>query len=387
MLKPDQSPSSIRPETTPLYTASVYTFPNLDSVQAYYQQPDGAGQYLYRRNGHPNEGPVERRIADMEHAESATLCASGMAAISQTLFALLKPGDHMLATAQFYGGAYALFEQILKPWGVEVSYCNLNDLSAVNEAIQPNTALIYAESISNPLVEVADLRHIADVSQARGIHLVVDNTFATPHLCRPLNHGATLSIHSLTKYLNGHSDVIGGAVAGSHDLITRIRRFAVTFGGTLDPFDAWMTERGLETFHLRFPRQCENAVDVAQFLADHPVVTKVYYPGLSSHPTHELASQVLSGGFGAMLSFEVDGGYDAANAVVAALKSIPFAPSLGGVKTTISHPELTSHRAFSGAQRLLMGVSGGLLRLSLGIEPVEQIKQDLAQALAAASAC
>jgi len=370
--------TSIHPETTPLYPSSVYTFPDLTSVQDFYS---GNGQtYLYRRNGHPNEAPVASEIARLEHADDAILAASGMAAISQSLFAHLQPGDHILATKHFYGGTFALFEDILRPWGVDITYIDLNNAGARDDALQTNTRLVYAESIANPLLQVADMPAIGSFARIHNLHLFVDNTFATPRLMRPLDYGATLTIHSLTKYLNGHSDVIGGVAAGDAATVAKIRKFAVTFGGTLDPFDAWMTERGLETFALRFPRQCQNAQTVSAFLASHPRVSQVFYPGLPAQPDHNLAKQVLAGGFGAIVSFELES-LAAANAVVKHAKCIDFAPSLGGVRSTFSHPGLTSHRAYSAQAREELGIRDGLLRLSLGIEPCEDIIADLEQSL------
>ena len=370
----------IRPETTPLYTSSVYTFPSLDAVEAYYSgsAPD---EYLYRRNGHPNERPVEHWLKTLERSEDAVLSSSGMAAISQTCFALLKPGDHLLATKYLYGGTYAFFEQILRPWGVEITYTDLNDVDELLRCQQPNTRMLYAESIANPLLEVADLVGIGRFAKENDLKLVVDNTFATPMLVRPVEHGATLSVHSLTKYLNGHSDVIGGAVCGAREEVEKVRKLSITFGGTLAPFDAWMTERGLQTLHLRFPAQCRNAEQVAQYLVQHPGVERVYYPGLPQHATHSTAARILNAGYGAMISFEVSGGRANANDFVARLQQINFAPSLGGIRSTVSHPVLTSHRAMSAQDRTDLGITEGLIRLSVGAEPVDTLLSDLEQAL------
>jgi len=370
----------IRPETTPLYTSSVYTFPSLDAVEAYYSG-DAPDEYLYRRNGHPNERPVEHWLKTLEGTEDAVLSSSGMAAISQTCFALLQPGDHLLSTKYLYGGTYVFFEQILRPWGVEITYTDLNDADELVRCQQPNTTMLYAESIANPLLEVADLQGIGRFAQGHGLRLVVDNTFATPLLLRPVEHGAALSIHSLTKYLNGHSDVIGGVVCGSREDVEKVRKLSVTFGGTMAPFDAWMTERGLQTLHLRFPAQCRNAEHVAHYLAEHPGVRRVYYPGLASHGTHDTASRILNGGYGAMISFELQEGRASANDFVQRLQNISFAPSLGGIRSTVSHPVLTSHRAMPEQERTHLGITDGLIRLSVGAEPVHTLVSDLEQAL------
>lgn len=386
---------AVTPETTPIFPSSVYTFRDLDAVRAYYdagQAPDmadvqafmgdqSATAYLYRRNGHPNERPVEMQLADLEQAEDAALFSSGMGAISQACLALLKPGDHLIATRHLYGGTYAFFENILRPWGVNITYIDLDDMSALTGALHANTRMLYAETIANPLLQVLDLTAIGDFAKANGCLLLVDNTFATPLLVQPLTHGATLSIHSLTKYLNGHSDVIGGAVAGDAQTVAAVRKFAVTLGGTLGPFDAWLTERGLQTFHLRYPAQCANALQVARMLSEQPNVRRVFYPGLPSHPSHAIARGLLQHGFGAIVSFELSGGYNAANRFVGALEHIHFAPSLGGVHTTVSHPGLTSHRAYSSEERKQLGIEDGLIRLSVGCEPAAAIEADLRRAL------
>lgn len=371
---------TIRPETSALYPSSVYTFQSLDDVEAYYDAPS-PNQFLYRRNGHPNERPVEGWLARLEEAEGAALCSSGMAAISQACMANLKPGHHLIATSYLYGGTYAFFEQVLRPWGVEISYTDLNDSQALQTELKPNTKLIYAESVANPLLQVADLPGIGRFARENGLKLLVDNTFATPLLVRPMTYGATLSIHSLTKYLNGHSDVVGGAVCGSHEEVERVRKFAVTFGGTLAPFDAWMTERGLQTLHLRFPAQCQNALEIATFLSESDKVNRVYYPGLPEHKTHVIAKQILQRGYGAMVTFEVHGGKQGANEFIQRLSHISFAPSLGGVLTTVSHPALTSHRAFAEADRRKLGITDGLIRLSVGAEPVHTLINELKEAL------
>lgn len=371
----------IRSESTPIYPSSVYTFPTLDDVVDFYSGPEQP-TYLYRRNGHPNENPVEQLLAEWEHTEAATLFSSGMAAISQACMAVLRPGDHILTTQFLYGGTYALFEKILRPWGIKISYLNVDSRDELEAAIKPNTKLIYAETIANPLVQVVDLATIGEFAKQHNLLFFVDNTFATPLLNRPIEHGADLSIHSLTKFLNGHSDVIGGAAVGSAKLVAKVRAFSVTFGGTFAPFDAWLTERGMKTFLLRYPVACSNALKVAEFLVAHPNVKEVYYPGLPSHPTHHIATQMLDGQFGAMLSFEVASGREGANRIISAFEHIRFAPSLGGIETTCSHPALTSHRAYSVEEREALGIREGLIRISVGIEPIEKILADLSQAFA-----
>lgn len=370
----------VRPEVSPIYPSSVYTFDDLDAIQAYYEHDRTSAAYVYRRNGHPNERPVEDYIAALEGAEAAVLCSSGMAAIAQTCFALLHPGDHVIATKHLYGGTYAFFEQTLRQWGVDISYVDLNDTLTLHKALRPETRMVYAETIANPLLQVCALPDVAAFARRHGLQLVVDNTFATPLLVRPIEHGATLSLHSLTKFLNGHSDVIGGAVTGDRDTVEKVRRFSVTFGGTLSPFDAWLTERGLQTFALRFSKQCETAHFLANVLASQAAVRTVYYPGREEDPNHAIANHVFHGGYGAMVSFDLHGGYDAANALVRNLSTIHLAPSLGGLHTTLSHPALTSHRAYSQTEREELGITDGLLRLSVGCEEYEQLESELTRA-------
>lgn len=377
-------PVSIRPEATPLYTTSVYTFPTLDDVRNYYA--DSSSSYLYRRNGNPNTRQVENLISALEGTEASVLAASGMAAIAQGCFALLQPGESVLATKALYGGTYAFFEQVLRPWGIDITYVDVNNQKALAKAMTKAVRMIYAETIANPLLQVTDLEELGKFAQENGLYLVVDNTFATPALTTPNVYGSTLVVHSLTKYLNGHSDVIGGVASGSKTIVDRVRRFAETFGGVLSPYDAWMTERGLQTFEIRVRKQFDNAYQIATALCDHPVIEKVYYPGLDSHETHDIAKRILKNGFGAMVSFELRGGEAAANAFVRACGEILFAPSLGGVKTTISHPALTSHRAFASEERAQLGITDGVIRLSVGIEPFEQIWHHMLQGLAAAAA-
>jgi len=376
---PNEVPQFVRPETTPLYPSSVYTFPSLDALRAHYDGDESS--FLYRRNGNPNNNAVEALISKLEQTESTVLCASGMAAISQSCMAMLRPGDHLLATEVLYGGSYVFFEQILRSWGVDVSYVNLNDLEATAAAVRPNTRLIYVETIANPLLQVADLEQISRFAQAHGIPWMVDNTFATPFLTCPTKLGASVVIHSLTKYLNGHSDVMGGSCSGPATLIEQIRQFAVSFGGVLSPFDAWMTERGLKTFALRMRQQCDNASTVAEFLSQHPAVAKVFYPGLRQHPTHDIANRVLAGRYGAMVTFEIRGTEATVDKFVRSCKAIHLAPSLGGLQTTLSHPALTSHRAFSEEARASQGITDAVIRVSVGAEPIDDILADFQQAL------
>ncbi|HLN63512.1 MAG TPA: aminotransferase class I/II-fold pyridoxal phosphate-dependent enzyme, partial [Symbiobacteriaceae bacterium] len=313
--------------------------------------------------------------ARLEGGEAAVSAATGMGAIFAVLFALLEPGAHVVISRDIYGATFALFEQELSRYQVRRTYVDVNDLGAVAAAIRPETKLVYAESISNPTVQVADLPALADLCRANAIRLVVDNTFASPFVMRPLEMGADVVISSGTKYLGGHSDLMAGVAAGSRELMEAVRRTLVLNGAMLDPFAAWLTVRGVKTLHLRVERQCQNAQALAEFLAAHPRVEKVYYPGLDGgHP-------LLPHGAGAVLSFAVKGGLEAANQVIRGLKLVEFVPSLGDVTTTVSHPVLTSHRAMSPAQREALGITENLIRVSTGVEAIDDILADFGAAL------
>jgi len=365
-------PTSTRPVAMPIYQTSVYAFPDLDLVEAVQSGRERA--YLYARNGQPNADALEKAYADLEGGEAAVSAATGMGAIFAVLFALLKPGAHVVATQHLYGGTFALFEQDLSRYGITTTYIDTNDLGALKSALRPETRLVYVESISNPTVQVADLPGIAGVCRQHGVALVVDNTFASPYLLRPLEHGAHITISSATKFLGGHSDLMAGVAAGEKALIEAARRSLVLVGAMLDPFAAWLTLRGMKTVHLRVQRQSENALWLATFLRDHPKVELVNYPGLQGH-------WLLPAGAGGMLSFAVRGGLAGANQLIRSLQMAEFVPSLGDVTTTVSHPVLTSHRAMSVAQRQSLGITENLVRVSTGVEAIGDILADFANAL------
>jgi cystathionine beta-lyase/cystathionine gamma-synthase len=364
--------TATRPVAMPIYQTSVYAFPDLDLVEAVQEGREKA--YLYARNGQPNAEALEVAYAQLEGGEMGASAATGMGAIFAVLFALLGTGAHAVVTRDIYGATFALFEQELSRYGVERTYVDTNDPEAVKAAIRPNTKLVYVESISNPTMKVADLPKLAGLCRERGLKLVVDNTFASPYVLRPLEHGAHVVISSATKFLGGHSDLMAGAVAGERESLQKVRSTLVLNGAMLDPFAAWLTVRGTKTLHLRVERQCKNALALARFLAGHPKVELVNYPGLEGHP-------LLPDGAGAMLSFAVKGGLAAANEMIRGLKLAEFVPSLGDVTTTVSHPVLTSHRAMSREQRESLGITENLVRVSTGCEAEEDIIADFAQAL------
>lgn len=367
-----------RPTVPPIYQTSVFSFDSLPAVDEAFSGEPGA--FVYSRYGNPSMEALELVIADLEGAESALVASSGMAAITTALLGLCRSGDHVIATQDLYGGTQVLLTRDLARLGIEVSYVDMTDLSRVEAAIRSNTRLFFVETISNPLMKLVDFRSLAAMKRAYGIKMVVDNTFASPMLCRPLEWGADLVVESLTKYINGHSDVTGGAVAGRRALVDELRSLHINMGGVPSPFDVWLTMRGLKTLPLRMRQHSANAMELAVCLASLPRVMRVYYPGLPGHPQHILAAEQLSA-YGGMLSFVVEGGRYGADQVIRRLELVEFVPSLAGVATTVSHPAQTSHRGLAGAERSRLGIDDGLIRVSVGIEDAGDICADFTAAL------
>jgi len=387
-----KAPFSVtRPKVPPIYTTSVFTFDYLDQVDEVYEGK--AKGYVYSRMRNPGIDLVEEAVAELENGEEAVAFSSGMAAIVSAILARVRAGDHVVASNVIYGGTYSFLHDEIPLRGVDVTFVDTNDLAAVKAAMRPETKILYCETISNPLMEVADVASLAEMAHKKGAYLYVDNTFASPVLCRPLEYGADVVLHSGTKYLNGHSDVtVGVAVIGPsrtdgaqagelRNLAGRIRSLASTYGSVPSPFDAWLLLRGIRTLPLRMEKHSKNAMRLASFLEAHPGVTKVHYPGLKSSPYHHLAGKYLEGGFGGMLSFEVKGGLDGARRVIDCLRMVELVPSLAGVSTTVSHPGKTSHRSIPLAEREKFGVGDGLIRVSVGIEDYEDIEEDFREAL------
>ncbi|HYY33603.1 MAG TPA: aminotransferase class I/II-fold pyridoxal phosphate-dependent enzyme [Gaiellaceae bacterium] len=330
--------------------------------------------FLYSRLRNPTVEELNRVLAELEEAEAAQAFASGMAAIAAALLTNLSPGDTVLCAKQLYGNTYSLLETRLKPLGIEVVYEDVTDVAAWKRPAHVR----YVETMANPGVPVADLTALAE-TKGDGV-LIVDNTFASPALCRPLEHGADIVCESATKYLNGHHDVTAGVVAGNAEAVERMREHLIDTGATLDPFPAFLLRRGLKTLTLRVERAGENALALARFLEGHASVARVFYAGLETYPQHEVAARQLDG-FGGMLAFEVQGGRPAGEAVMDRLELCYRATSLGGVDTVVSHPASTSHRQYSEEQLATAGISSGLLRVSVGCEDADDILGDFGQAL------
>jgi cystathionine beta-lyase/cystathionine gamma-synthase len=371
----------LTPKTTPIYQTSVFTFEDLNDLELYFEQP--GQQYMYTRYGNPNSDELAEEVNKLEGGAGAVATSSGMSAILTAVLTYCQSGDHLLCAEEIYGGSAALLSQELTRMGIAVTYVPSDSLYTLGDFVRPNTKLLLAETMSNPLLQVVDLKRLAAETKRTGIKLVVDNTFATPVITKPLALGADMVIHSVTKYLSGHSDVTAGVVvSGTAEDGERSKQIMRTYGLNLSPFESWLAARGLKTLKLRMRQHCTNAQAVAEFLERHPNVRQVWYPGLAQHPQHELAQEQGSGMFGGMLSFKLkDDAPETVNAFMQALQHIPFAPSLAGVSTSISHPLRTSHRSLSLEQQQKLGITLGLIRLSVGIEETEELLADLKQAL------
>jgi cystathionine beta-lyase/cystathionine gamma-synthase len=357
--------------TIPIYQTATFRHPGLG-------QSTG---YDYSRSGNPTRQALEEGIARLEGAARGFAYASGMAAIASLLL-LFKSGDHLLVTEDLYGGTYRLFEQIFQQYGLEFTYVDTSDTAAVREAIRPATRGLFVESLTNPLLKVADIAALADLCRQRGVLCIVDNTFLTPYLLRPLDLGADISIYSGSKYLAGHNDTICGLVAVKDpDLAERVYFHQNAAGAILGPQDSWLTIRGMKTLSVRLDRQQENAQKIARWLVKHPRVRRVYYPGLADHPGHELLKSQARG-FGAMIAFEVDE-HSLVEQLLMKTRVISFAESLGGVETLMTFPEVQTHADIEPEKRARFGINNLLLRLSVGIEDGEDLIEDLEQAFAA----
>lgn len=371
-----------RPVVTPIQPSVVYASPSIDMLHAQYEGRETG--YTYAREGHPNATLLAQKIDGMEGAEGGLVTGSGMAAVTAALMGVMGAGDHVIGGNQLYGRSLRLMHQDLKRFGIATSVADPTDAQAVRDAIRPETRMILVEVVSNPTLRVADMAGIAQVAQDAGVLLAVDNTFTTPRGWRPFDHGADIVIHSVTKLLAGHSDVTLGYVVAKDSTVQRaIYDFAVTTGLTPSPYECWLAERGLYTFPLRYDRAEANAAALADHLGAHPKVARVLYPGRADHPDHDLAEALLRGRNGNMVSFEIAGDGAAANRAVMAAPQLPFAPTLGDVGTTLSHPASSSHRGLTEEGRAALGISDGFFRVSVGIEDIALLKGDFDQMLAA----
>jgi cystathionine gamma-lyase len=354
----------------PIYATSTYT-----------QEAVGKHKgYEYSRSGNPTRTALETCLAALEGGERGLAFASGLAATTAVL-SLLRPGDEVVAAADLYGGTYRLLERVFKPWGLVTRYTEDASPAGFAKLMTPATKLVWIETPTNPLLQLLDIEALAAVAHKGSALLAVDNTFASPYLQQPINLGADLVIHSTTKYLGGHSDVVGGAVIGRRDLLGPIAFYQNAAGGVPGPFDAWLTLRGLKTLAVRMERHCANARHLAEWLKQQPHVDRVYYPGLPDHPGHELARRQMRD-FGGMISMRLRGGAEAARSFLPRTKLFSLAESLGGVESLVCHPATMTHASIPADIRLARGVDDGLIRLSVGIEAVADLQEDLRQAMA-----
>jgi methionine-gamma-lyase len=363
----------------PIYQTSTFVFPDAATGKARFAGEEEG--YIYSRLGNPTVQALDDRIAILEGAEAGASFASGMGAVSAVLLTLLRSGDHVVATNGLYGCTFGLMEWMNDKFNVNFDLVDMTNPTTLKAAMKPETKVVYVETPINPTMKIVDLKAISEIAHSHGATVVVDNTFMTPYLQRPLEYGVDVVLHSATKYIGGHGDVVAGLVAGKKDFIQKLKTTTLKdVGAILGPFDAWLLLRGIKTLTIRMDRHNENAMKVARFLADHPNVDTVYFPGLETHPQHELAKKQMKG-FGGVISFEVKGGYDAGVRVMNSVRLAMLAVSLGDVDTLIQHPASMTHAVIPKEHRESMGITDGLVRLSVGLEDVEDIIDDLKQAL------
>ncbi|WP_017626624.1 trans-sulfuration enzyme family protein [Nocardiopsis chromatogenes] len=378
---PVSEPEGSSPLGTPLHLDHLFSFATAEALAGAFDGPGAAP--LYGRYSNPTVSSLEHALADLEHGAAATAYASGMGAVNAVVTALVGGGDHVIAQRALYGGTHALFTDLEKRWGVQVDRVSGDDPEEVRALLRPNTRLLYLETIANPTTRVSDVPALAAAAREAGVPTAVDNTFATPLLFRPLDHGADISLHSTSKYLSGHGDAIGGAaVFADRGLHRRVWEHGVELGACASPFNAWLTLRGLRTLALRMPRHGANAATIARRLAEHPAVRSVAHPDLPDHPDHALASRLLASG-GGVLSFDLHGGRAAGAAFTEALEVASLAPSLGDVKTLAMAPASTSHHRLTAAELEAAGITEGTVRIAVGIEDPDDLWADIERALAA----
>jgi cystathionine beta-lyase/cystathionine gamma-synthase len=364
----------------PIFQTAPFSFAGTDALaKASIGEPANA---FYTREGNPNWAAAEKKLAALEGAEDAALFGSGMGAISTAFLAHLSAGDHVVVTEDLYGGAVKFFRDVLEPMGIAFTFVRTEPEPAIETALRKETRWIYVESPTNPLVKIVDLEFVGSLARRRGLSAVIDGTFASPILQRPIALGFDLVLHSATKYLNGHADVTAGFAAGSRAMMEPIRERRTRIGAILDPHAAFLLTRGMKTVGLRVRAQSANAMRLAEFLSTHPAVERVHYPGLPGHPGHAAAKRQMSA-FGAMLAFDVRGGLPGAQRFLSRIDLITLATSLGSVETTADLPWLTSHRAFAPEKKRELGIQEGTIRLSVGAEDAGDLEGDIAQALEA----
>jgi methionine-gamma-lyase len=368
------------PKVMPIYMSSVFSFDDVESLDGVYEGRESG--YIYSRMANPGVENLQELLSSAENSDGAIAFGSGMAAIITAVLSNVGKGDHIIASPVLYGGVYDYLKNEITRFGVEVDFVDfIND--DIEKYIKPNTKVLYTETITNPLMEVMDIPKISLIAHKHGAKLIVDNTFASPAVCRPLEHGADIAAYSGTKYLSGHSDLLCGALCADKQNITELQKSIILYGGIISPFDAWLLTRSLRTLELRMRQHSENAQKLAEYFENHPKIERVYYPGLKSSEFHTLAMRLFDNGLcGGMLSADIAGGESAASAFIAACEDVKLVPSLAGVATSVSYPAKTSHRAYTKEELDKCGISTGQLRFSAGIENIEDIIADIDRALA-----
>ncbi|AXO81215.1 aminotransferase class I/II-fold pyridoxal phosphate-dependent enzyme [Olleya aquimaris] len=364
--------------STPLYLTSSYVFEDAEDMRASFA--DEKNRNIYSRYSNPNTSEFIDKICKMESAESGYAFASGMSAVFSTLAALLNSGDHILSCRSVFGSTQTMFKNILPKWNISTSYFKIDEIELIESLIQPNTKVIYAESPTNPAIDILDLEAIGSIAKKHNIILIIDNCFATPYLQQPIKFGADLVIHSATKLIDGQGRVLGGITVGSADLIKKIYLFSRNTGPSLSPFNAWVLSKSLETLAVRLDRHCDNALKIATFLESHDKVNLVKYPFLKSHPQYHLAKKQMKAG-GSIVAFQVKGGVTAGRQFLNSIKLLSLSANLGDTRTIVTHPASTTHAKLTEEERLQTGITGGLVRISVGLEHPEDIINDLKQAL------
>lgn len=372
---PDKETGALSP---PIYQTSTFAFRDADHGARLFKQEEQG--YIYTRFSNPTIDLLAAKLAHLESAEAGLIFSSGMAAEFNTVVSLAGAGEHIVSDSIIYGGTFGLFKNVLPQLGIEVTFVDTSDYDRLPSAIKKNTRLIFIETPANPTLKIVDIAKCVDIAHSKNIAVCVDNTFATPYLQRPIELGADIVIHSATKYLGGHGDVIGGVVVGKKDYVKDLWKKAKDIGASISPLNAWLVLRGLKTLAVRMQKHCDNAMKIAEYLTQHAKIEKVYYPGLSSDPGHELARKQMSN-FGGMLGFDLKGGKAAGKVLMNSVQLCTLAVSLGDVDTLIEHPASMTHSTYTAEELLEYGIKPGFVRLSIGIESAQDIIDDLEQAL------
>ncbi|WP_264783770.1 methionine gamma-lyase [Escherichia fergusonii] len=375
--QPDPSTGAL---SMPIFQTSTFVFDSAEQGAARFALEEPG--YIYTRLGNPTVDALEKKLAVLEQGEAALATASGISAITTTLLTLCQQGDHIISASAIYGCTHAFLQHSIPKFGINVSFVNASKPEEIVAALRQETKVIYIETPANPTLSLVDIAAVADIAHQSGVILIVDNTFMSPYCQQPLTLGADIVIHSLTKYINGHGDVIGGVIIGKQEFIDQARFVGLKdiTGGCLSPFDAWLTLRGVKTLGIRMERHCQNALRIAHYLASHPVITQVWYPGLPSHPQYILGKKQMSLP-GGVISFEIAGGLETGRRMINSVELCLLAVSLGDTETLIQHPASMTHSPFAPEERLEAGITDGLIRLSVGLEDPEDIINDLDQAI------